>query len=319
MLLIDGLECSNYNREIFRELHDAKVSAVTITAAFWEDALETMDELGRWNDRARNNADLITIARTAEDIESAAAGGRTAVILGVQNSTPLNDRLRFVELFHRMGLRVMQLTYNNQNAVGGSCYEPEDSGLTRFGREVVHEMNRVGMLVDLSHVGNRTSLEAIHASESPVAITHANPASLVEHPRNKPDDVLKALADAGGVLGLATYNNIAGDYATSPQAWADMVARTVDLIGIDHVGIGTDLGQNSGDGDLDWMRRGRWTRDAQPGAALSNVPEQDWFRSPTHFEAITSALRDHGRFEEKDIDAILGGNWMRLYRGVFKP
>lgn len=317
-MLIDGLQCSVYDRTIFAQLQQAQVSAVTITAAFWEDALETMDTLGHWNDLARENADLITIARTAADIEAAAASGRTAILLGTQNSAPLNDRLRFVELFHAMGLRVMQLTYNNQNAIGGSCYEPADSGLTRFGREVVREMNRVGMLVDLSHVGDRTSADAIAASSVPVGITHANPRSLVDHPRNKAGFVLKALAANGGVLGLATYNNIAGPYAASVTSWVDMVSRTADLIGVDHVGIGTDLGQNSGDRELDWMRRGRWTRDAQPGAALGAVPPQEWFRSAADFAAIRSGLAANGRFGDTEIEAILGGNWMRVYRTIFQ-
>jgi membrane dipeptidase len=318
MLFIDGLECSVYDRDIFKQLRQSEISAVTITAAFWEDALETMDELGHWSDLARENADLITIARTAEDIEAAAAAGRTAIILGVQNSTPLNDRLRFVELFHAMGLRVLQLTYNNQNAIGGSCYEPADSGLSRFGREVVREMNRVGMLVDLSHVGDRTSADAIAASATPVAITHANPRSLIDHPRNKSDDVLRALADRGGVLGLATYNNIAGEYASSPAHWVDMVCRTIDLIGIDHVAIGTDLGQKSGERELDWMRRGRWTRDPQRGAALGAVPPQEWFRSAADFPVIKNALTESGRLGDTEIAAILGDNWMRVYRAAFQ-
>lgn len=317
MLLIDGLECSSFDREIFAELQAAGVSAVTITAAFWEDALETMDELGRWSDRARENADLILLARSAADIETAAATGRTAIVIGVQNSSPINDRLRFIELFHRMGLRVMQLTYNNQNAVGGSCYEPEDGGLTRFGHEVVREMNRVGMLVDLSHVGDRTSLEAIEASSVPVAITHANPRSLIDHPRNKADFVLRALADHSGVLGLATYNNIAGEFAASPARWAEMVARTAELIGIEHIGIGTDLGQKSGPGHLDWMRKGRWTRDAQPGAALSEVPPQEWFTRPDDFSVMREALVATGSFADPELAAFLGENWMRLYRTVF--
>ncbi|KUN17631.1 peptidase M19 [Streptomyces corchorusii] len=327
MYFIDGLECGRYDRRVLAEFTrrvlaeftKGGMAAVTITLSFWEDALETMDAIAAWNDLARANSDLVTIARTAEDIVAAADSGRTAVVLGSQNSSPVNDRLGFVELFTDMGLRVMQLTYNNQNAIGGSCYEPHDSGVSRFGREVIAEMNRVGMLVDLSHVGERTSFDAIKASDHPLAITHANPRSLYDHPRNKSDDLLRALAAGGGVLGLATYNNICGPYAQSPQAWCDMVARTVDLIGIDAVAIGTDLGQNSGPDRLEWMRKGKWTRSEQPGASLPGTPAppQEWLRSTLQFPDIAAALRESGRFNEAEIEAITGGNWLRLYRQVF--
>ena len=121
-------------------------------------------------------------------------------------------------------MRAIQLTYNNQNELGGSCYEDEDSGLSRTGKEIVREMNRTGILVDLSHVGNRTTRDAILWSEKPVAVTHANPDSLFPHKRNKTDDVLKALAERGGVLGCATYRNITGDhYCSSLTNWCEMV------------------------------------------------------------------------------------------------
>src|SRR5262249_30845667 len=162
--------------------------------------------------------------RTAAEVRRAIADGRTAIILGSQNSELLGGRIAFVELFADMGIRAIQLTYNNQNSLGGSCYEAEDSGLARFGREVIREMKRVGLLVDLSHVGNRTTLDAIKCSEKPVAVTHANADSLFPHKRNKTDDVLHALRDNGGVIGCATYRNITGDhYCSSVDAWCEMV------------------------------------------------------------------------------------------------
>lgn len=224
-MYIDGLECSIYDREVFTELRAGQIACVTPTCAFWEDTMETMDALGRWRDLERENADLIRIARTAADIEACVREGKTAILLGTQNSSPIADRIRYVELFHDMGLRVMQLTYNNQNAIGGSCYEPVDSGLSRFGAEVVREMNRVGMVVDLSHVGERTGMEAIEVSQRPVAVTHANPRSLYEHARNKGDELLRALADNDGMLGLATYRNISGDWADSRERWCEMVRK----------------------------------------------------------------------------------------------
>lgn len=321
-MYIDGLECSVYDREVVQELRDGGLTCITNTLAFWEDAGETMDEIGRWRDHARDNADLITIARTADDIEAAHASGRTAILLGTQNSSPIEDRIRYVELFHDMGLRVMQLTYNNQNAVGGSCYEPDDSGLTRFGREVVQEMNRVGMVVDLSHVGERTGIDAIEVSDGPVAVTHANARSLYEHQRNKGDELLHALAAKGGVIGLATYRNISGPWAESREAWCDMVRRTVDIIGIDHVGIGTDLSRKSGGRELQWMRKGRWTRTTQYGAGspgnAGKAKPVEFMSSTRDFPALAACLTAHAGFTEAETAQLMGGNWMRFYRSVLK-
>jgi membrane dipeptidase len=315
-LYIDGLQCSNFNRSELEELRRGGLTCVTPTLAFWEDAGETMDALGWWRDLARSNADLIVIARSADDIRAAHLQGRTAILLGTQNSSPIEDRLRYVELFHDMGLRVMQLTYNNQNAIGGSCYDPVDSGLSRFGREVVREMNRVGMIIDLSHVGEKTGMDALRASDTPVAINHANPISLYDHPRNKSDELLQALADTGGVLGLATYQNLNGPWTASIQTWVDLVRRTVDLMGIDYVALGTDFCRNTGDTELQWMRKGRWTRSEQAGAGSISPSQPTWMDSPANFPDLAAALARHGGFAEDEVAKIMGGNWMRYYEQV---
>ena len=214
-MLIDGLQCGHFTREIFAELRKADVGAVTVTCGFWEGTVESLDSIARWRDLVAANKDLVAIATTVAEIEAVTASGRTAIILGFQNSNLLEGRIRFVEFFAELGVRAIQLTYNNQNELGGSCYEDEDSGLSRTGKEIVREMNRTGILVDLSHVGNRTTRDAILWSEKPVAVTHANPDSLFAHKRNKTDDVLKALAERGGVLGCATYRNITGEHYCS--------------------------------------------------------------------------------------------------------
>jgi membrane dipeptidase len=320
LYFVDGLECSKYDREVFEELRAGRMSAVVCTLGFWEDTAESLEGLAAWRDLERENADLIVLARTAADIEAAHASGRTAIVMGTQGSELLEGRLRYVELFHELGLRVMQLTYNNQNSIGGSCYEPNDSGLARFGKEVVREMNRVGMLVDLSHVGIRTGMDAIRWSERPVAVTHANPSSLYAHPRNKPDELLRALAESGGVIGLATYANICGEWGTSIDKWCEMVKWTVDLIGIDHVAIGTDLSRKSGQAELDWMRMGRWTRTPNFGAGSpqrpGKVPPPEFMSSTLGFPDLADALGRSG-FDEGEVVAIMGGNWLRLYRTVF--
>lgn len=321
MLFIDGLQCSRYDREVFQELRSSDMGCVTVTLGFWEDTVESLEAIARFRELVAVNADLVQIARSADEIESIHKSGRTALLLGFQNSSAFGGRIRFAELFADLGVRVVQLTYNIQNEVGGSCYEPHDSGLSRFGRELVGELNRTGILIDISHVGERTALDAIECSSVPVAATHANPFDLVPHPRNKSTVLLRRLAERGGIIGLATYPNIAGDYANDVASWCELVARTVDICGIEHVGIGTDLSRKTTWEDTQWMRMGRWTKIVNYGAGSAAVPgkvyDPDWIETTSGFPLIVEQLMRRG-FSQKETEAIVGGNWMRVYRSVFR-
>jgi membrane dipeptidase len=320
-MLIDGLQCGFYGREVFEELRRGGFTCVTPTLGFWEGTLESLDALGQWRDLARECADVVLIARSTADILKAHESDRVALLLGFQNSNCLEGRIRYVELFAELGVRVMQLTYNNQNELGGSCYEEVDGGLSRFGREVVREMNRGGILVDLSHVGEKTTLDTIEWSQKPVAVTHANAASLFPHRRNKSDAVIKALGEKGGIIGCVTYRNITPVAACdSIESWCEMVARTVDIAGIDHVGIGTDLIHNGNRAYLDWMRMGRWSRSVNYGAgtAASSGPVADprWLTRPSDLGKVKEGLRRVG-FTEEECEKITAGNWLRVYAEVF--
>ncbi|ARP94129.1 dipeptidase [Bordetella genomosp. 13] len=319
-MIIDGLQCGYFDRDVFERLKQGNVHCVTPTLGFWEGTVPSLESIVRWRDLARENADLVGIATSAAQIESLAAQGKVAIVLGFQNATLLEGHIGFVELFADLGVRVIQLTYNNQNDLGGSCYEAEDSGLARYGKEVIREMNRCGVLVDLSHVGNRTSREAIEWSERPVAITHANPDEVYPHRRNKTTDVLHALRDHGGIIGCAAYRNIAGDeFCKTVDKWCELVARTVDIVGIDHVGIGTDKSHNTTQRDLDWMRKGHWTRGTDFGAGSAarpgKAPPPDWFKSVEDLGAVEPALARAG-FSPAEVDQITHGNWLRVYRAV---
>lgn len=321
-MMIDGLQCGHFDRDSFIRLRAGGVSGVVVTCGFWEGALESLDSLGRWRDLIRENSDVASIALTPDDIRRADAEGKVAAILGFQNANLFEGRIRLVEMFAELGVRVVQLTYNNQNELAGSCYEAEDSGLARFGREVVAEMNRAGMLVDCSHVGNRSTLDAIEASAKPIAVTHANAESLFPHRRNKSDDVLRALGQTGGVIGCAAYRNITGDYYSGPIGhWCEMIARTVDIAGIDSVAIGTDRSHNFTAPDYAWMRTGRWTRGVDYGAASATrpgkAPPPDWFQTLEDMGVIPNGLRSVG-FTQEEADKITHGNWLRLYEATFR-
>ena len=152
-MIIDGLQCGHFDRTAFESLKVGGVGGVVNTCGFWEGAVDSMDSIGRWRDLVRENSDLAEIALTAADIERISDAGKLAIIMGFQNANLFEGRIRFVEMFAELGVRVVQLTYNNQNELGGSCYEADDPGLARFGKEVVREMNAAGILVDCSHVG----------------------------------------------------------------------------------------------------------------------------------------------------------------------
>jgi len=284
----------------------------------------------RWNRWTRSvagaiwcaNADVAEIATTSQEVDRIGRSGKVAVILGYQNANLFDGRIRFVEFFAELGVRVVQLTYNNQNELAGSCYEVEDSGLARFGKEVVREMNAAGILVDCSHVGDRSTLDAIEASSKPIAVTHANARSLFDHKRNKSDDVLKALRQTGGVIGCAAYRNITGDdYCKSIEAWCTMVARTVEIAGIDSVAIGTDRSHNFTAPDYAWMRQGRWTRGADYGASAAGrplkAPPPAWFQKVEDLNVIPGGLRAVG-FSDEEVAKITHGNWLRLYEATFR-
>ncbi len=321
-MIIDALNCSNWSRELFQELRNADVTCIHVTTAVWENGRETLSQLHKWYRWFRQHNDLIMPVTTGADISQAAKLGKTGVVLGFQGSSPIEDDLGMLELFYKLDVRIMQLTYNNASLLGGGCYEPNDGGLTRFGRETIREMNRLGMLIDLSHVGETTCHQAIDASDRPVSITHANPRFMTDIPRSKSADLLKHLADNEGMLGCSLYPLLIGGREVTCEQWCTMIARTVEIMGVDKVGIGTDLVRNQTPQYLDWLRMGRWTHGVDYGASSKPNRDwpiwQDWFQSSLDFPNIVQGLRDIG-FNEAETAQIMGENWHRFFTKAFQP
>mgnify|MGYP001327208965 CR=1 FL=1 len=319
--LVDGLQYSNWSEAIFRQLRAGGVDAVHVTITYHETFRETVANITRWNRWFEAFPGLIFQGFTADDIALARRTGRTAIFFGAQNPSCIEDDIGLVEVLHRLGLRFMQLTYNNQSLLAAGCYEAEDSGLTRMGREVVAEMNRTGMVVDMSHSGERSTLEAIAHSTRPVAVTHANPADWHPALRNKSDRVIRALAESGGMLGFSLYpHHLKGGGACTLQEYCAMIARTAERYGTTMLGIGSDLCQDQPDSVVAWMRAGRWTKRVDYGegsAAAPGFPAMPgWFRDNRDFGALRSGLAGAG-FATDEIDAILGGNWERFFHLSF--
>ena len=320
---IDALQYANWSEKIFRQMRAGGVDAVHVTIAYHENFRETVLNIEAWNRQFERFPDLIFQGFTAADITLARQTGRTAIFFGAQNPSCIEDDIGLVEVLHRLGLRFMQLTYNNQSLLASGCYEVEDTGLTRMGREVVAEMNRVGLVVDMSHSGERSTLDAIAHSSRPIAITHANPASWHPARRNKSDRVLQVLAQSGGMLGFSVYpHHLRGSSDCSLRDFCEMVARTADLMGIGQIGIGTDLCQDQPDSVVDWMRAGRWTKTRDYGEGSADAPGfppmPTWFEDNRHFGAIAEGLRDVG-MSGAEVEGIMGGNWARFFDNGFGP
>lgn len=319
--LIDGCQYCNWSRSIFEEMRAGGVDAVLVTIGYHEDFRETVERAIDWNRRFSQHADLILRGRSVADIDTARQTGRTAIFFGLQNCSAVEDDIGLVEVLSDLGIRVMQLTYNNQSLLGTGCYEAEDSGITRMGREVIAEMNRLGMLIDMSHSAERTTREAIDISARPISITHANPSAWHNVPRNKSPAVLKALAARGGMLGLSLYpHHLKGGSACSLESFTEMVARLADDIGVRHIGIGSDLCQGQPDSVVEWMRNGRWTK-SETNIGLGKAvfpPQPEWFQDNRDFGNIRQGLLARG-FSAADTDLVLGGNWYRFFAESFAP
>ena len=321
--VIDGLQYANWSEKVFKQMRAGNVDAVHVTITYHENFRETVLQIEKWNRFFEQFPDLIFQGKTAADLKLARETGRTAIFFGSQNPSCIEDDIGLVEILHTLGLRFMQLTYNNQSLLATGCYEADDTGLTRMGREVVSEMNRVGLVVDMSHSAERSTLDAIDHSSRPIAVTHANPSFWHPALRNKSNDVLKALGDSGGMLGFSIYpHHLKNSSDCSLQSFCDMVAKTIDLMGEGNVGIGTDLCQDQPDSVVEWMRVGRWTKSIDYGEGSADKPGfpnmPSWFGSNLDFANINEGLKQTG-MDAALISKVMGGNWFRFFSESFEP
>lgn len=321
--LIDNLQYANWSETIFRQMREGGVDAVHVTIAYHESFREMVLNLEAWNRWFERFPDLIFKGSQASDVRLAQETGRTAIFFGFQNPSPIEDDIGLIEICHQLGIRFMQLTYNNQSLLATGCYEADDTGLTRFGVQAVAEMNRVGLVVDMSHSGERSTLEAIEASARPIAITHANPDWWHPALRNKSDTVLRALTERGGMLGFSVYpHHLKDGPACTLQGFCEMVAEAAARYGAQHLGIGTDLCQDQPDRIVEWMRVGRWSKAMDYGEGSADnpgfPPMPDWFGDNRDFGNLRAGLAAVG-FSGAEVDGIMGANWLNFYETGFGP
>ena len=314
LTVIDGLIVANFSRAIFEDMRRGGITAANCTCSVWEGFRATMDNIAAWKRHLRESADLLLEVRTTGDIERANREHKTGIILGFQNAAAFEENLGYIELFKQLGVGVVQLTYNTQNLIGTGCYEA-DGGLSGYGHEVVAEMNRVGIMVDLSHVGPKTSEDAIKASTKPVAYTHCLPAGLKAHPRNKSDQQLEFIVEHGGFVGVTMFPPfLRRGVESTVDDYVEAIDYVANLVGDDAVGIGTDFTQGHPPEFFEWI-----THDKGHGRKLTEFGEivnPKGIQTIGEFPNLTQAMENAGWAETK-IRKIMGENWMGVLREVW--
>ena len=267
--------------------------------------------------------DRMMLIRGPNDVEQAKKQGKLGVLINFQNSAAIGLDLKNLDTFYDMGLRQIQLTFNWRNWVGDGCTERTQAGLSYFGVDMVHRMNELGMLVDVSHTGYQSTLDAIEVSKGPIVFSHTNCKTVCDHPRNKTDDQIKALAAKGGVMGLTCFNWFVSNKAVSTlDDLLDHYDYMMKLVGADHIGIGSDFNVAAWAGrapDAEWEQHMRLYGEREAKVLKSRFPPYiDAVNGPQRYHVIAQGLRKRG-FSTGDIEKILGLNFLRVYKQVLKP
>lgn len=313
-IVIDGLIIAKWNRELFEDMRRGGLTAANCTVSVWEGFQATVDNIVRSNALMAESRDLVRPVRTAADITRAKEEGKTGIIYGFQNAHAFEDQIGYVEIFKQLGVGIVQMCYNTQNLVGTGCYE-RDGGLSGFGHEIVAEMNRVGIMCDLSHVGETTSREVIEASEKPVCYSHCLPSGLKDHPRNKSDAELRFIADHGGFVGVTMFTPFlrAGVDATVDD-YVEAIEYVMNIVGEDAIGIGTDFTQGHDQAFFEWLTHDKGY--ARRLTRFGKIINPEGIRTIGEFGNLTEALSRRG-FSDSQVRKIMGENWVRVLRDVW--
>lgn len=334
-VVVDGCQTITFDQQFVDDLAAGGVTAIVATAAAADivatPAPDSAPVTISHNDRTAREGMLAlqrirnwaasaraVIATSTADIVRAKADGRPAIVLEFQHEGFIEDRLELLAAFHALGLRVFQLTYNQRGLLGDGCLEPANGGLSLLGRRAVLELNRLGILIDLSHGGDRTVMETLELSERPVVFTHANPRAVSDTPRGRSDEAIRALARRGGVMGICFWAPIT---ATAPNVrpTVDDVLKHIDyvvnLVGIEHVAIGSDWNLKNTRNDAERMRMAQLFLDKYPEMRRygSVGREPIGLDYTPELLNLTRGLVSRG-YQDSDILKILGDNWLRVMR-----
>ena len=303
------------------------VNATNITVpSFEDDWPETCQHISRWLERCSTEASPWILIESAADFERTGQQGNIGIVIGWQNMRPIGDSLDRIGFFHKLGVRIMQPTYNYRNMMGNGCLEPHDEGLSQLGRDAVRIMNEIGIAIDLSHVGEGTMFNVIEHSNQPVLVTHANAHALAPLRRNKSDRVIKAIGESGGIVGPSIYGPLLWNgESKNPPTLDDYFAHVehiVELIGIEHVGFGTDFPAVSEEWEVYAGPESPRTWDAIINygevfgqSTAATYPEG--VDTQADFPVITAGMLRRG-WSEADVKAYLGGNFKRVLSEIWR-
>lgn len=313
-IIIDGLMIAKWDRDLFEDMRKGGLTAANCTVSVWEGFQATVNNIVEMNRLIEENSDLVTKVQGVRDIRRAKEAGKTGIILGFQNANAFEDQLGYVQVFKDLGVGIVQMCYNTQNLVGTGCYE-RDGGLSGFGRELVAEMNRVGVMCDLSHVGAETSREVIEASTQPVCYSHCLPSGLKDHPRNKSDAELKFIADRGGFVGVTMFAPFLKNGIDSTiEDYVEAIEYIFNLVGEDQIGIGTDFTQGHDGAFFEWLTHDKGY--ARRLTRFGEIVNPKGIRTVGEFPNLTAALLKRG-FSETQVGKIMGDNWVRVFSEVW--
>ena len=283
---------------------------------------DTVAEIDAYEAHIDAHPDRLMRIRTSRDLDEAVRTGRLGLVYYPQNATPLERDPDRVDLLWERGVRILQLTYNHRNLLGDGSAERTNAGLSEYGLEVVARMNAVGMVVDVSHSGEATTMDAIRHSTAPVAITHAGCKGVFDHPRNKTDEALRAMAEGGGVIGIVQLNPYLGPRERNTlDDYLDHIRHAANVCGIDHVAIGSDR-EHRRIPDTAEERQKLVDELARLYPDPESAPPVRWpfflteLNHPRRMETIQDGLRSRG-FTSGEVEKILWGNWHRLFRDVW--
>jgi len=316
-IVFDGLNICNWSREIFQEWRDGGITGVSTTCGLWENFRESIFNVVQWKRMFEEHADLILQACSVADIERAKRENKTAVVLSWQNTAGIEDRLEFLQVFSELGVKIMQLTYNTQNYSGAGYSELRDSGLTGFGREVVDEMARVGIVCDLSHVGPQTSADVIEYAKKPPCFSHILPAGLKDHARNKSDALIRACGARGGIIGLSQFGpHMQKGNESTIDDYVAACEYVIELAGEDNVGIGSDASQGHArpSAFLEWCNLDKGYARQLTGYGSEKVVKP--LGALKDRPLLGDAMARRGWSDER-MRKVLGGNWLNYLSKIW--
>jgi membrane dipeptidase len=315
MIVIDGLIISKFSRAVFQDMRKGGLTAANCTCCVWENFEGTMRNIAQWNRFFADNCDLILPVRTIADVRAAKAADKSGVILGFQNISAFEDQVGYVKLFKDCGVGIAQMAYNTQNFCATGCYESVDRGLSDFGHEIVAEMNRIGIMCDLSHVGPRSSEDVIRASKKPVCYSHICPSALKQHPRNKSDAEIKFIVDHGGFVGVTMFPPfLPKGNSSTVEDYVATIEYVIKIAGENAVGIGTDFTQDQDGRFFDWLTHDKGY--ARQLVHFEPIQNPQGIGTIGEFPSLTAAMEKAG-WPEARIRNVMGENWLRILGEVW--